>query len=58
MVAIAGIQLGFFTDEYGPIFEETAAEFGAIYIPKVMKGIFNVQNSGVIRFTLTAPVIV
>jgi acyl-CoA thioesterase I len=41
MVAIAGIQLGFFTDEYGPIFEETAAEFGAIYIPKVMKGIFN-----------------
>ena len=41
MVAIAGIKLGFFTDEYGPIFEETAAEFGAIYIPQVMKGIFN-----------------
>jgi acyl-CoA thioesterase-1 len=41
MVAIAGINLGFFTDEYGPIFEETAAEFGAIYIPQVMKGIFN-----------------
>jgi acyl-CoA thioesterase-1 len=41
MVAIAGIKLGFFTDEYGPIFEETAAEFGAIYIPHVMKGIFN-----------------
>jgi acyl-CoA thioesterase-1 len=40
MVAIAGIKLGFFTDEYGPIFEETAAEFGAIYIPQVMKGIF------------------
>ena len=41
MVAIAGIKLGFFTDEYGAIFEETAAEFGAIYIPNVMKGIFN-----------------
>ncbi|HEU4639854.1 MAG TPA: GDSL-type esterase/lipase family protein [Candidatus Binatia bacterium] len=41
MVALAGIKLGFFTDEYGPIFEETAAEFGAIYIPQVMKGIFN-----------------
>jgi acyl-CoA thioesterase-1 len=41
MVVIAGIKLGFFTDEYGPIFEETAAEFGAIYIPQVMKGIFN-----------------
>lgn len=41
MVAIAGIKLGLFTDEYAPIFEETAAEFGAIYIPQVMKGIFN-----------------
>ena len=41
MVAIARIKLGFFTDEYGPIFDETAAEFGAIYIPQVMKGIFN-----------------
>ena len=41
MVAIAGIKLGFFTDEYGPIFEETAAEYGAIYIPQVMKGIIN-----------------
>ena len=41
MVAIAGIKLGFFTDEYGAIFEETAAEFDAIYIPNVMKGIFN-----------------
>jgi acyl-CoA thioesterase-1 len=41
MVAIAGIKLGFFTDGYSPMFEETAAEFGAIYIPQVMKGIFN-----------------
>ena len=41
MVAIAGMRLGLFTDEYGPIFEETAQEFGALYIPEVMKGIFN-----------------
>lgn len=41
MVAIAGIKLGLFTDEYGPIFEETAEELGALYIPGVMKGIFN-----------------
>ena len=41
MVAIAGMRLGLFTDEYGPIFEETAKEFGALYIPQVMKGIFN-----------------
>jgi acyl-CoA thioesterase I len=41
MVAIAGMRLGLFTDEYGPIFEETAQEFGALYIPQVMNGIFN-----------------
>jgi acyl-CoA thioesterase I len=41
MVAIAGMRLGLFTDEYGPIFEETAEELGALYIPQVMKGIFN-----------------
>ena len=41
MVAIAGMRLGLFTDEYSPIFEETAQEFGALYIPQVMKGIFN-----------------
>ena len=41
MVAIAGMKLGFFTDEYGPIFQETAEEFGALYIPQVLKGILN-----------------
>jgi acyl-CoA thioesterase I len=41
MVAIAGMRLGLFTDEYSPIFEETAQELGALYIPEVMKGIFN-----------------
>jgi acyl-CoA thioesterase I len=41
MVAIAGMKLGLFTDEYGPIFEETAQESGALYIPQVLKGILN-----------------
>ncbi|MGZ9156756.1 MAG: GDSL-type esterase/lipase family protein [Candidatus Binatia bacterium] len=39
MVAIAGMRLGIFTDEYGPIYEETAKQFGAYYIPQVMQGI-------------------
>ena len=41
MVAIAGMRLGLFTDEYSPIYAETAQELGALYIPEVMKGIFN-----------------
>ncbi len=39
MVAIAGIRLGLFTDEFNSIFEETAKKFNALYIPGVMKGI-------------------
>lgn len=39
MVAIAGMKLGLFTDEYSAIFEETARQFGALYIPQVMKDI-------------------
>jgi len=39
MVAIAGIRLGLFSDEYGSIFEETARGFGALYIAQVLKGI-------------------
>ncbi len=39
MVAIAGIRLGLFTDEFSAIFEETANQFGALYIPQVTKGI-------------------
>ena len=39
MVAIAGIRLGLFTDEFAAIYEATATEFGALYIPEVMKGI-------------------
>jgi lysophospholipase L1-like esterase len=41
MVAIAGMRLGFFTDEYAAIFEETARQFGALYIPGVTKGILS-----------------
>jgi len=41
MVAIAGMRLGLFTDEYAAIFEETARHFGALYIPGVMKGILS-----------------
>jgi len=41
MVAIAGIRLGWFTDEFGAVFEETAKKLGAFYIPQVMRGILN-----------------
>lgn len=39
MVAIAGMRLGLFTDEFSPIYEETATQLGAYYIPQVMQGI-------------------
>jgi acyl-CoA thioesterase-1 len=41
MVAIAGLKLGWFTDEYGAMFEEMAAQSGALYIPQVLKGILS-----------------
>jgi lysophospholipase L1-like esterase len=41
MVVIAGIKLGFLTDGFAAIYEETAQEFGALYIPQVTKGILN-----------------
>ncbi|HLN86918.1 MAG TPA: GDSL-type esterase/lipase family protein, partial [Candidatus Limnocylindrales bacterium] len=41
MVAIAGIKLGLFTDEFAAIYEDIAKEFGALYIPQVMKGILS-----------------
>jgi lysophospholipase L1-like esterase len=39
MVALAGMRLGLFTDEYGPLFAETAKRFGAYYLPELIKGI-------------------
>jgi len=44
MVVIAGIRLGVFGDDYGEIFEQTAEQFGALYIPQVMKGILTNSN--------------
>ena len=41
MVAVAGMKLGLFTDEFAVIYEDTAKEFGALYIPQVMKGILS-----------------
>ena len=41
MVVIAGMRLGLFTDEYAPLYEETAQLLGALYIPGVMKGILS-----------------
>jgi lysophospholipase L1-like esterase len=39
MVAIAGMRLGIFTDEFSPIYEATAKQLGAYYMPQVMSGI-------------------
>ena len=41
MAVIAGMRLGLFTDEYAAVFEETAQQLGALYIPGVMKGILS-----------------
>ena len=41
IVAIVGIKLGLFTDEYAAVFEETARQFSALYIPGVMKGVLS-----------------
>ncbi len=41
MVVLAGVRLGLFTDEYGPLYEEIAEKHGALLIPKVLKGILS-----------------
>ena len=41
MVVIAGMRLGLFIDEFSPIYEETATQLGAHYIPHVMQGILS-----------------
>jgi acyl-CoA thioesterase-1 len=45
IVVIVGMRLGLFTDEYAAVFEETARQFGALYIPGVMKGILSDSDS-------------
>ena len=57
MVVIAGMKLGFFTDEYGPIFEETARQFGALYVAQVLKGILNDSTLKAIQSIPMAPAI-
>ena len=37
MVAIVGMKLGLFTDEYGPLFESIAERLGALYIPQLFE---------------------
>lgn len=44
MVVIAGLKLGLFTDDYGPLFAETAERAGALLVPQVMKGILTDAN--------------
>ena len=41
MAAVAGLRLGLFADEYGPMFREIAEKNGALYIPEVLRGILN-----------------
>ncbi len=41
MVAVVGLRLGLFTDEYGPMYREIATKYKALYIPEVLKGILS-----------------
>jgi acyl-CoA thioesterase I len=41
MVAIAGVRLGLFADEYAALFEEIATQAGALYVPDVLEGILS-----------------
>ena len=41
MVILVGLKLGLFTDEYGPIYKKIAKKYGALYIPRVLKGILS-----------------
>jgi len=41
MVVLAGMRLGLFTDEYGPVYKEIARKQGALYVPEILKGILS-----------------
>ncbi len=41
IVVLAGLKLGLFTDEYSPMFQEVASEYGAVYAPQVLKDILS-----------------
>jgi acyl-CoA thioesterase-1 len=41
MVVLVGLKLGLLGDEYRPLYEEIANEFGALLVPNVREGIFS-----------------
>ncbi len=41
MVALAGMKLALFTDDYGSMMEDLAKKSGALFVPQVTKGIFS-----------------
>jgi acyl-CoA thioesterase-1 len=41
MVALVGLRLGLFTDEYGPIYKKIANQHGALLIPDVLDGVLS-----------------
>jgi len=41
MVALVGLRLGLFTDEYGPVFKEIAKKHGALFVGDVLRGILS-----------------
>ncbi len=41
MVVLVGMRLGLFTDEYGPVYKKIAKKYGALLIPRALKGILS-----------------
>ncbi|HEX9880024.1 MAG TPA: GDSL-type esterase/lipase family protein [Candidatus Binatia bacterium] len=41
MVALVGLKLGLFRDEYGPLFEKMARSHGALLVPEILDGILS-----------------
>jgi acyl-CoA thioesterase-1 len=41
MVVLVGMRLGLFTDDYGPIYKKLAKQYGALLVPRALKGILS-----------------
>ncbi len=41
MVALVGLKLGLFGDEYSPLYKKVAEQYGALLVPNVLKGILS-----------------
>ncbi|HWP60633.1 MAG TPA: arylesterase [Candidatus Acidoferrales bacterium] len=41
MVALVGLRLGLFTDEYGPLYKDLAARHGALLVPDALQGVLS-----------------